>query len=72
MIRHGVHKKLIEIFIENISDQLFFAIFVDAEGISPGRKLLLDIFEKFAVNFFTECDISVPGGKNQYRPCSYT
>ena len=64
MIRHSVHKKLIEIFIENISDQLFFAIFVDAEGISPGRKLLLDIFEKFAVNFFTECDISVPGGKN--------
>ena len=46
MIRHGVHKKLVELFVENISDQLFFAIFVDAEGIGSGRKLLLDIFEK--------------------------
>ena len=64
MIRHGVHKKLVELFVENISDQLFFAIFVDAEGIGSGRKLLLDVFEKFAVNLFTECDISVPRGKN--------
>ena len=65
MIRHGVHKKLVEIFVENVSDQLFFAIFVDAEGIGPGRKLLLDIFEEFAVNLFAECDISVPGRKNR-------
>ena len=64
MIRHGVHKKLVKLFVENISDQLFFAIFVDAEGIGSGRKLLLDVFEKFAVNLFTECDISVPRGKN--------
>ena len=38
MIRHGVHKKLVELFVENISDQLFFAIFVDAEGIGSGRS----------------------------------
>ena len=54
MIRHGVHKKLVEIFVENVSDQLFFAIFVDAKGIGPGRKLLLDIFEEFAVNLFAD------------------
>lgn len=72
MIRHGVHKKLVKLFVENISDQLFFAIFVDAEGIGSGRKLLLDVFEKFAVNLFNRVRYFGPKRKEQYRPYSYT
>lgn len=31
MIWHSIYKQLVQVFIENISNQLFFAIFVNAE-----------------------------------------
>ena len=46
MIWHGIYKQLVQVFIENISNQLFFAIFVNAEKICSVWKSCLNIFQQ--------------------------
>ena len=61
MIWHGIYKQLVQVFIENISNQLFFAIFVNAEKICSVWKSCLNIFQQLFFGFLPQLNTTIPG-----------
>ena len=64
MIWHGIYKQLVQVFIENISNQLFFAIFVNAEKICSVWKSCLNIFQQLFFGFLPQLNTTIPGRKD--------
>ena len=72
MIWHGIYKQLVQVFIENISNQLFFAIFVNAEKNLFCLEVLLEYFSAAFFRFFAPVEYYDPRKKGLFHPYSDT
>ena len=65
MVRHGIYKQLIQIFIKNIGHQLFLPILMDTKGIGFLWKPFLDFFQKLIIRFLPQGYTSAPGREHR-------